>query len=209
MGVLAVVAAFAVVQSGEAEQPATTLAAAPVAPPPATLPAAAQAVPAAIVDGAAPPAAGAPDSAAVGAAVPAVAAIVDEAAAPLQPDVKPKESLAQMLESGVPPAPKAAAPKPVRKPVKQKAAKPSDRAVAAAAPEQDTDVDLLAALVAHAKFDTSANARLSLPKALEQCKKQGRQDAARCRIRVCDGRWKKEECRVYSRSKLERAASGS
>lgn len=209
MGVLAVVAAFAVVQSGEAEQPATTLAAAPVAPPPATPPAAAQAVPAAIVDGAAPPAAGAPDTAAVGAAVPAVAAIVDEAAAPLQPDAKPKESLAQMLESGVPPAPKVvAAPKPVRKPVKQKSAKPSDRAVAAA-PEQDTDVDLLAALVAHAKFDTSANARLSLPKALEQCKKQGRQDAARCRIRVCDGRWKKEECRVYSRSKLERASSGS
>ena len=109
-----------------------------------------------------------------------------------------------------PDMPEPAPAKPVRKVAKERPAKVSDRALAVAAPEQDTDVELLAALVAHAKFDaTSANARVPLPRALEQCKKQGKQDAARCRIRVCEGRWKKAECRVYSRSKLEKAASGA
>ena len=206
--VFAIAAAFAVVQFGEAEQGAVTLAtappssasltAAPATPVPAADPAPAAASP--------PPSAVADNAALPAAAAPAVAAIVDEAPPPA--NAKPTESLAQMLESGVPPAAKRPAPQVVRKPVKPKPASPPDRAIAAA-PELDNDVELLAALVAHAKYDTSANARLPLPKALEQCKKQGKQDAARCRIRVCEGRWKKNECRAYSRSKLERVASGS
>ena len=198
--VLAIAATFAVVQSGDAEAPAVTLAAAPQAAPPAAAPAVTPAP-----EPAAPEQPAAADDAA--AAPPAVAAIVDEA--PPQPEAKPKDSLAQMLESGVPAPAKPAAPKVVRKPAKQSPAKVQDRAIAAASPEEDNDVELLAALVAHAKYDSSANARMTLPKALEQCKKQGKQDAARCRIRVCDGRWKKDECRVYNRSKLEKAASGS
>lgn len=198
LSVLAVGAVFAVVQfgQGQAEPPAAIAAAAPAK---SVAPAPAPATPAAPALEAAPPATAA-------AAAPAVAAIIDEAPPPLES--RPKQSLAQMLESGVPPAAKPAAAKPVHKPVREKTARTSDKA-AAAAPEQDTDVELLAALVAHAKFDTSANARLSLPKALEQCKKQEKQDAARCRIRVCEGRWKKDECRAYNRSKLEKTASGA
>lgn len=212
IGVLAVSAAFAVAQFGEAQPPATTLAAAP-APAAGAVPAtpAAPAItpstsPAA---GPAPTAADAPDAtlAAAQAPAPAVAAIIDEV--PAVAEAKPKESLAQMLESGVPPATKPAVVKAVRKPAKERPVKASDKAIPTAPPEQDNDVELLAALVAHAKYETSANARLSLPKALEQCKKQGKQDAARCRIRVCEGRWKKSECRVYSRSKLEKTASGA
>ncbi|MTW10537.1 hypothetical protein GM658_07960 [Pseudoduganella eburnea] len=196
LSVLAIAAAIAVVQFGDGQaEPPAAIAAAAQTPPPAPSPA----PPVAPVQ--------APVDAQVADAAPAVAAIIDEA--PPAPEVKPKESLAQMLESGVPPASKPAPAKPVHKPVKEKAARTSDRAIAAAAPEQDTDVELLAALVAHAKFDTSANARLSLPKALEQCKKQEKQDAALCRIRVCEGRWKKDECRAYNRSKLEKVASGA
>lgn len=197
MSVVAIAAAFAVVQfgSGQAEPPAAMAAAAPL-PVAAPAPAPAPAAPAAPVQ-----AAQIPDAA------PAVATIIDEAPPPVE--AKPKESLAQMLESGVPPASKPAPVKSVRKPVKEKTTKVPDKAIAAAAPEQDTDVELLAALVAHAKFDTSVNARQSLPKALEQCKKQEKQDAALCRIRVCEGRWKKNECRAYNRSKLEKAASGA
>jgi hypothetical protein len=196
LSVLAIGAAFAVVQfgDGQAEPPAAIAAAAPT-----HLVAATQAPTAQPAEPAPPVAASSP--------APAVATIVDEAPPPLE--AKPKESLAQMLESGVPPAAKPAAAKPVQKPVKEKTVRTSDKAIAAAAPEQDTDVELLAALVAHAKFDTSANARLSLPKALEQCKKQGKQDAAFCRIRVCEGRWKKDECRAYNRAKLEKTASGA
>lgn len=200
LSVLAIGAAFAVVQfgDGQGEPPAAIAAAAPLSAP---APAAAQATvaPAAPVQAA--PAAPVP------AGSPAVATIVDEAPPPLE--AKPKESLAQMLESGVAPTSKPAPAKPVRKAVKEKTTRVPDKAIAAAAPEQDTDVELLAALVAHAKFDTSVNARQSLPKALEQCKKQEKQDAALCRIRVCEGRWKKNECRVYNRSKLEKAASGA
>ena len=210
MSLLAIAAAFAVVQFSDPEPPATVLASVPATPaaPSGTTAATPQAaVEPAPAAAAPPPDEAAPDPVSPATAVPAVAAIVD--AAPPAVDAKPKESLAQMLESGVPPAAKAAAPKPVRKAAKPKPPAPADKAIAAAAPELDNDVELLAALVAHAKYDTSANARLPLPKALEQCKKQGKQDAARCRIRVCDGRWKKNECRAYSRSKLERVASGS
>lgn len=210
LSVMAIAAAVAVVQFGEPEAPSVTLAAAPA---PAPAPAPANAAESAPVAATAAPAEASPlaqaesPPAASAATTPAVAAIVDEVPPPAE--AKPKESLAQMLESGVPPAAKPAPAKAVRKPASTKPAKPSEKAQAVAAVEPDTDVELLAALVAHAKFDTSANARLSLPKALEQCKKQGKQDAARCRIRVCEGRWKKNECRVYSRSKLEKAASGS
>lgn len=196
LSVLAIGAAIAVMQfvDGPAEPPAAIAAAAPTkVATPAPAPAVAQAA------DATPPAAAATPA-------PAVAAIIDEAP---PPGARPKESLAQMLETSVAPAGKPAAAKPVTKPVKEKSVKASDKSIAAAAPEQDTDVELLAALVAHTKFDTSANARLTLPKALEQCKKQEKQDAALCRIRVCEGRWKKDECRAYSRSKLEKAASGA
>lgn len=198
LSVLAIGAAIAVVQFGDGQaEPPTAIAATThtpaAAPPPVPAPPATPAL--------APVAAPAADAA------PAVAAIIDEAPPPLE--VKPKESLAQMLESGVPPAAKPAPAKPVHKTAKEKGARTSDKAIAATAPEQDTDVELLAALVAHAKFDTSANARLSLPKALEQCKKQEKQDAALCRIRVCEGRWKKDECRAYNRAKLEKTASGA
>lgn len=198
LSVLAIGAAIAVVQFGEGQaEPPAAIAAATHTP---------AAVPPSVPVQPSPPVQ-APVAAQASDAAPAVAAIIDEAPPPLE--VKPKESLAQMLESGVPPAARPAPSKPVHKPVKEKAARTSDRAIAAAAPEQDTDVELLAALVAHAKFDTSANARLSLPKALEQCKKQEKQDAALCRIRVCEGRWKKDECRAYNRSKLEKVASGA
>lgn len=200
LSLMAIAAAFAVVQfgDGQAEPPAALAAAAPL-PAPAPSPVPAALPPAAPVQPA--------PSAQVQDAAPAVATIVDEAPPPL--NIKPKESLAQMLESGVPPASKPAPVKPVRKLVKEKTSRVPDKAMAAAALEQDTDVELLAALVAHAKFDTSANARQSLPKALEQCKKQEKQDAALCRIRVCEGRWKKNECRAYNRSKLEKTASGA
>lgn len=202
---LALAATLVVVQFGETEAPAATLATAPQAPAPAPAPVPA---PEPATATAAPPAEAAPAEAPPLAAITEAAAIVDEAPPPVPVEAKPKESLAQMLESGVPPVAKAAPPKPLRK-----AAKPVEKAPAktpAKAPaELDNDVELLAALVAHAKYDTSSNARLSLPKALEQCKKQGKQDAARCRLRVCDGRWRKDECRVYSRAKLEKAASGS
>lgn len=198
LSVLAIGAVFAVIQFGDGQAtPPPALAAAAPASPPAVAPAA-SAPPAPVVAQAA---GSVPDAPA-----PAVAAIIDEAPPPLE--ARPKQSLAQMLESGAAPAGKPAA-KPVHKPVREKTVKASDKAIAAAAPEQDTDVELLAALVAHAKFDTSANARQSLPKALEQCKKQEKQDAALCRIRVCEGRWKKDECRAYNRSKLEKTASGA
>lgn len=196
-------AGLAIMQSSEADPPSVTLVAvAPVSTP----------GPSAVATPPAPPVE-APPQQPEPVAVPVAAAIIDETPPPLE--AKPKESLAQMLESGATPVAKAAPAKPVRKPVASKAvaskpAKPAEKPQAlAAASQPDNDVELLAALVAHAKYDTSANARLSLPKALEQCKKQGKQDAARCRIRVCEGRWKKSECRAYSRSKLEKVASGS
>ncbi len=201
LSVMAIAAAFAVVQFGDGQaEPPAAIAAAASPPAPEAAPAAPATVPSAAPVQPAP-------AAPILAAAPAVATIVDEAPPPLE--AKPKESLAQMLENGVPPASKPAPAKPVRKAVKEKTTRVPDKAIAAAAPEQDTDVELLAALVAHAKFDTSVNARQSLPKALEQCKKQDKQDAALCRIRVCEGRWKKNECRAYNRSKLEKTASGA
>jgi len=206
VSVLAIAAAFAVVKfgQGQAEPPAAMLASTSVpAPVPAPKPAVAAPAPAA-----APvqPVESSP-LAALTASTPQAAAIIDEAPPPVE--AKPKESLKQMLESGVPAAPKPAAPKPAVAKTVHKPAKPAEKGTATPALEQDNDVELLAALVAHTKFDTSANARMALPKALEQCKKQGTQDAARCRIRVCEGRWKKDECRAYSRNKLEKTASGA
>jgi len=197
MSVLAIAAAVAVVKFGEgqAEPPAAMLASAP--PKPATVNAAPAPAPVVQVPEASP-------LAALTASTPEVATIVDET--PPATDAKPKESLKQMLESGVPLASKPAVAKTAHKPVKEKT---SDKVTAAPSAEEDNDVELLAALVAHTKYNASTNARLSLPKALEQCKKQGTQDAARCRIRVCENRWKKDECRAYNRSKLEKTASGA
>ncbi|MGO4379891.1 hypothetical protein [Pseudoduganella sp. RAF53_2] len=155
---------------------------------------------------AAAPAAAAPVLAAVTAPTPepaAVAAILDEAtpAPPATPGpAKPAESLAQMLE-GTRAAPHASA-KPKARPMQVRA-----KTSTAPQAEPDSDVELLSALVAHSKGPTSVDARLPLVKALEQCKRQDKRDAARCRLRVCDARWKSDECRVYSRSKLERSAA--
>ncbi|WP_374584820.1 hypothetical protein [Pseudoduganella sp.] len=216
VAVFAAVTALAVSQFGGEAEPAPPLAAAPApaaAPPaaaaPVAAPAAAAGAPAA-EPGAATPAvlAAALDAPPAPAAPVQTATIVDEAPPPATG--KPNESLAQMLESGATPAAKPTASKPAKKPVASKAAKPASKAQSSSSAEPDNDVELLAALVAHAKYEkTSSNARISLPRALEQCKKQGKQEAARCRIRVCEGRWKKEECRVYSRSKLEKSASGA
>ena len=210
VSVLVVAVAVAFMSFGESEPAADALAVAPApAPAPVTAPAATPAAAPAEATAAvqtAPPADASP-LAALTASAPQVAAIIDEAPPPVA--AKPKESLKQMLESGTPAAAKPVAAKPVRKPAKEKPAKGSEPEATAPSAEEENDVQLLAALVAHAKYDTSANARLPLSKALDQCKKQGRQDAARCRIRVCEGRWKKNECRVYSRSKLEKTATGA
>ena len=209
VSVLVVAVALAFVSFGDSEPAAETLAATPApapAPAPATAPAAAPAADTAV---AAQPVQAADNSplAALTAPTPQVAAIIDESPPPAAG--KPKESLKQMLESGTPAPAKPVAAKAVRKPVKEKPAKTSEPEATQPSAEEENDLQLLAALVAHAKYDTSSNARVSLPKALEQCKKQGKQDAARCRIRVCEGRWKKNECRVYSRSKLEKTATGA
>lgn len=204
VSVLVVGVALAFMSFGGSEPTVETVAAAPA---PVAAPAAAPSADSAV---AAQPAQAADNSplAALTAPSPQVAAIIDESPPPVA--AKPKESLKQMLESGTPAASKPAAAKAVRKPVKEKPSKESGGQEATPpSAEEENDIQLLAALVAHAKYDTSANARLSLPKALEQCKKQGKQDAARCRLRVCEGRWKKNECRVYSRSKLEKTATGA
>lgn len=204
--VLVVAIALAFMSFGDSEPAAEALVAARApAPAPVAAPAAA---PTAVSAVEAPPAQ-TPDNplAALTAPTSEVAAIIDESPPPVA--AKPKESLKQMLESGTPGAAKPAVSKTVRKPVKEKPAKESGQEAVPSSAEEENDVQLLAALVAHAKYDTSANARLPLSKALDQCSKQGKQDAARCRIRVCEGRWKKNECRVYSRSKLEKAASGA
>jgi hypothetical protein len=212
VSVLVVAVAVAFMLFGESEPTAESLAVAPAPAPattPATTPAAAPATapaPTPAVVETAPPADASP-LAALTASTPQVAAIIDETPPPVAG--KPKESLKQMLESGTPAVAKPAAAKAIRKPVKEKPAKEVEHQGGAPSAEEENDVQLLAALVAHAKYDTSANARLPLSKALEQCKKQGKQDAARCRIRVCEGRWKKNECRVYSRSKLEKTATGA
>jgi hypothetical protein len=211
--VLAVAAALGIALSGESEPQTEMLAvaAAPASAPaaaPASIPVAAAAQASAPLEQvAAAPAAEASPLAALAPSASQAAAIIDESPPPVE--AKPKESLKQMLESGAPVAAKPAMAKAVRKPVKEKSVKPADHASDGASPEEENDLQLLAALVAHAKYDTSANARISLPRALDQCKKQGKQDAARCRIRVCEGRWKKDECRAYSRSKLEKTASGA
>ena len=209
MSVLVVGVALAFMSFGGSDPAAETLAAAPAPAPAQAAVAAPAAAPAAAIAEAAQPAQAVDNSplAALTAPAPQVAAIIDEAPPPVA--AKPKESLKQMLESGTPVAAKPIAAKAVRKPVKEKPAKTSEPEATQPSAEEENDLQLLAALVAHAKYDTSSNARVSLPKALEQCKKQGKQDAARCRIRVCEGRWKKNECRVYSRSKLEKTATGA
>lgn len=211
VAILAGAAALAATQFGSEPESVPTLAAAPtVAPAPATSPAPTEAPPANAANGVTPDAAAVATPAVLAAALdapqPQTATIVDEAPVAV---AKPKESLAQMLEGGAAPASKSAPAKAVKKPVASKPAKPAAKPQSSTPAEPDNDVALLAALVAHAKYDTSANARVSLPRALEQCKKQGKQDAARCRIRVCEGRWKKDECRVYNRSKLEKSATRS
>jgi len=211
VSVLVVGVALAFMSFGGSEPAVETVAAAPApapaAPAPVAAPAAAPSADSAVAAQSAQAADNSP-LAALTAPSPQVAAIIDESPPPVA--AKPKESLKQMLESGTPAASKPAAAKAVRKPVKEKPSKESGGQEATPpSAEEENDIQLLAALVAHAKYDTSANARLSLPKALEQCKKQGKQDAARCRLRVCEGRWKKNECRVYSRSKLEKTATGA
>jgi hypothetical protein len=177
------------------------------------------------------PLAAVPPPAAPAAAVPSQAAVIqDDVAAPAVANAKPAESLKQMLNAEPEPKPSAevlgkaltasspAKPKPAAKqdnPLAKFGPAPKDKHVAPAKKDADSDVTLLAALIAHTKAAATPAPKPAAAKAaaptlgqeLEQCKKLGNRDAARCRIHTCDGHWKKDECRVYSRPKLEKSAA--
>lgn len=98
------------------------------------------------------------------------------------------------------------APKPAPKQVARQAAKPLAAPKAAAkarpardtTPEQESDIALLSALVAHAQATAEAPKarRLGLVEQLAQCKAFGKTKAAQCRARICDGRSKSGECKL-------------
>ena len=152
----------------------------------------------------------------------APAAVINDDRAAQQAPVK-QESLSEMLNAGGEPAakpghdvlskaletPSAGAPapaksaaKPVPKPKPKPAAKETRKAPAepATTPEQESDIALLSALVAHAQAAEKAEAakkpRLSLKEQLAQCKKFGKTKAAECRARICEGRTKTGDCKV-------------
>ncbi|SEN05843.1 hypothetical protein SAMN05428959_1012 [Duganella sp. CF517] len=152
----------------------------------------------------------------------APAAVINDDAAAQQAPAK-QESLSEMLNAGGEPAakpshdvlskaletPSAGAPapaksaaKPVQKPKPKPAAKESKKAPAepATTPEQESDIALLSALVAHAQAAEKAEAakkpRLSVKEQLAQCKKFGKTKAAECRARICEGRTKTGDCKV-------------
>jgi hypothetical protein len=203
----------AVVWSNDAPE---TMTATRAKPTPTPAPLLAQVPPAAVADSANPVApTAAPSQAAV---------IQDEVPAPAVANAKPAESLKQMLNAEPPPkagadvlgkalaAASPAKPKAAPKqenPLAKLGPPPKDKHVLPAKSEADSDVTLLAALIAHTKAAVKPAAAPvpSLGKELEQCKKLGNRDAARCRIHACDGHWKKDECRVYSRPKLEKSAA--
>jgi len=172
------------------------------------------------------PAAPAPAAAEVSAdevlASAAPAAVINDDRAAQEAPVK-QESLSEMLNAGGEPAakpghdvlskaletPSAGAPapaksaaKPAPKPKPKPAPKETRKAPAepATTPEQESDIALLSALVAHAQAAERAEApkkpRLSLKEQLAQCKKFGKTKAAECRERICEGRTKTGDCKV-------------
>ncbi|USX23979.1 hypothetical protein NHH73_15220 [Oxalobacteraceae bacterium OTU3CINTB1] len=122
-----------------------------------------------------------------------------------QPAAKPgHDVLSKALEtpSGASPAPAKSAAKPVPKPKPKPAPKEAKKAPAepATTPEQESDIALLSALVAHAQAAEKAEApkkpKLSVKEQLAQCKKFGKTKAAECRARICEGRTKTGDCKV-------------
>jgi hypothetical protein len=90
------------------------------------------------------------------------------------------------------PAPKPK-PKPVAKEAKNLPTEPPNSV------EQENDIALLSALVAHAQAVEQSSApkkpKLSLKEQLAQCKKFTKSKAAQCRERICEGRSKSTECK--------------
>ena len=155
----------------------------------------------------------------------APAAVINDDRAAQQAPVK-QESLSEMLNAGGEPAvaaakpghdvlskaletPSAGAPapaksaaKPVPRPKPKPVVKETKKAPAepATTPEQESDIALLSALVAHAQAAEKAEAakkpKLSLKEQLAQCKKFGKTKAAECRARICEGRTKTGDCKV-------------
>lgn len=152
-------------------------------------------------------------------ATPASAATInDEHAAQQAPEKQ--QSLSEMLNAGgeVPPKPtrdvlsKAletpsagaahkSVPKPIAKPKPKPAVKDAKKLPTEPpnSVEQENDIALLSALVAHAQAEERANApkkaKLSLKEQLAQCKKFTKNKAAQCRERICEGRSKSNECK--------------
>lgn len=148
----------------------------------------------------------------------AAATINDEHPAPQAPEKQ--QSLSEMLNAGgvaaakpthdvlskaletpsAGSAPKSApkpAPKPKPKPVVKEAKKlPTEPPNSV---EQENDIALLSALVAHAQAVEQTSApkkpKLSLKEQLAQCKKFTKSKAAQCRERICEGRSKSTECK--------------
>lgn len=139
---------------------------------------------------------------------------------PAQQAPEKQQSLSEMLNEGGQPSPKPAhdvlskalekpsgaaahkaAPKPVPKP-KPKPVVKDARKLPTEPPnsvEQENDIALLSALVAHAqaveKANTPKKPKLSVKEQLAQCKKFTRSKAAQCRERICEGRSKSNECK--------------
>jgi hypothetical protein len=170
-----------------------------------------------------PPAAAAEVSADEVLASAAPAAVINEDRAAQQAPEK-QQSLSEMLNAGGEPAPKAghdviskaletpsagAAPKSAAKPAPKPKPKPAAKEVKkapsepATTPEQESDIALLSALVAHAQAAERAEApkkpKLSVKEQLAQCKKLSKSKAAHCHERVCEGRTKTGDCKVVSR----------
>lgn len=139
---------------------------------------------------------------------------------PAQPAPEKQQSLSEMLNAGGVAAPKPtpdvlskaletpsagaahkSAPKPVAKPkpkpvVKEAKKLPTEPPNSV---EQENDIALLSALVAHAQATEQASTpkkpKLSLKEQLAQCKKFSKSKAAQCRERICEGRSKSNECK--------------
>lgn len=145
------------------------------------------------------------------------AVINDDRAAQQAPEKQ--QSLSEMLNADGEPAPKAgpdvlskaletpskSAAKPVAKPKPKPAVKETKKAPnePATTPEQESDIALLSALVAHAqaaekaeKAEATKKPKLSLKEQLAQCKKLSKAKAAQCHERICEGRSKTGDCKA-------------
>jgi cytoskeletal protein RodZ len=143
---------------------------------------------------------------------------------PAQQASEKQQSLSEMLNAGGQPAPKptpdvlskaletpsaGSAPKSPPKSSPKPAPKPKPKPVVKEGKnlpteppnsvEQENDIALLSALVAHAQAVEQASApkkpKLSLKEQLAQCKKFTKSKAAQCRERICEGRSKSNECK--------------